>query len=207
MIGNSQECVREQFKSLKNTFQCELGRKKIIYCQVPPRERPNPNLIAGGTKTVPIDSFWSAEFNGGFHFCPKNLCEWIESTWQGSLITWHAACKWLKHSSERSDWNTEVKSTQISGINIQTRTTCTVYSTGDGASTDIGMCTKRNLRRQGLQHGVALTHAQLRLSGDFLIVPGNLWTLTEGALQEWWLSGLWISKNPTKRPDHKLWCP
>jgi hypothetical protein len=38
MIGNSQECVREQFESLKNTFQCELGRKKIIYCQVPPRE-------------------------------------------------------------------------------------------------------------------------------------------------------------------------
>ena len=57
MIGNGQKCVREQFKSLKNMFQCELGRKKIILLSGTPGECRNPNLIAGGTEMVPIDSF------------------------------------------------------------------------------------------------------------------------------------------------------
>jgi hypothetical protein len=56
---------------------------------------------------------------------------------------------------------------------------------------------------QGPLHGVALMLARLRLSGDFLIVPGDLWMLTEKGLLERQLIGLCVSKNRTEGPVHK----
>ena len=55
------------------------------------------------------------------------------------------------------------------------------------------------------QQGVALTRAQLKLSGDFLIVPGILWMLTEENLQAMQLNGLYVSKNHTEGPESAQW--
>jgi hypothetical protein len=40
--------------------------------------------------------------------------------------------------------------------------------------------------------------AQLRLSGDFLVVPGDLWMLTKKGLLERQPIGLCVSKNHTE---------
>ena len=59
-----------------------------------------------------------------------------------------------------------------------------LYSIGGGASTNTGMCTKINLGMRRLLLGAALMRAQLKLSGDFSIVPGDLWMLTGEDLPE-----------------------
>ena len=50
-------------------------------------------------------------------------------------------------------------------------------------------------------HGVALTRAQWKLSGDFLIVPGDLWMLTGKALPERRLNGPYVNRSHTVGQD------
>jgi len=75
-----------------------------------------------------------------------------------------------------------------------------LFSTGDGSSTDIDKFRRRrHLRKQSKRHWLRSTHAQLMSIGGSSIALGGLWMLTEFHCPEKHLHGqfesTWIHPN------------